>query len=278
MTQDRYADHQADPDAVREAAERLSRLHGPIELRAALLALLIVPDSHRSQRAWQIETVDTPSVGPLLAQVRALTGATRLPWFDRLLGRMATQPVATRRELLQATRRVMGARGVVRPLDRLHWLAMRKGLGEVAPQPARADVSAEVTEWLETDVVALETYSAFLARMVPLEVRDGRDVGPEGIAWYGQVLANWVPGEVLTPEPHVASEAMAKALQRLQTLSWMQRPIILRTWVQAAQKATVGRLADGTADALRLTCQLLDSPLPPELARHYVEPDPDPVP
>jgi hypothetical protein len=31
-------------------------------------------------------------------------------------------------------------------------------------------------------------------------------------------------------------------------------------------------LAPEAADALRLASQLLDSPLPPELARHYVEP------
>ena len=30
------------------------------------------------------------------------------------------------------------------------------------------------------------------------------------------------------------------------------------------------RLSDLSADALRLTCGLLDSPLPPELARHYI--------
>jgi hypothetical protein len=31
------------------------------------------------------------------------------------------------------------------------------------------------------------------------------------------------------------------------------------------------RLSDGAADALRLAGLLLDSPLPPELARHYIE-------
>ena len=30
------------------------------------------------------------------------------------------------------------------------------------------------------------------------------------------------------------------------------------------------RLGDLSADALRLVCGLLDSPLPPELSRHYV--------
>lgn len=277
MTQDRYAAQQDASDAEGEAVDRLSRVHGVSEVRAALLAMLVVPDSHRSQRAWQIETVETPTVGPLLGTVRQLSGATRLPWFDRLLERMARHPLEARRDLLQASRRVMGARGVVRPLDRLHWLAMRKGLGDAAPQPARTEASVEVTEWLETDVAALETYSAFLARMVPVDLKDGREVGPPGVAWYAQVMANWVPGEAGAPAPHVDSDAMAQALLRLQTLSWMQRPIVLRTWVQSAQKAVVGRLGDVPADALRLTCQLLDSPLPPELARHYREAPPDPA-
>ena len=275
MTQDRYASQQAASDPEGEAADRLSRVQGATELRAALLAMLIVPDSHRSQRAWQIETVETPTVGPLLGSVRQLTGATRLPWFDRLLARMARHSLEVRRELLQASRRVMGARGVVRPIDRLHWLAMRKGLDDATAQPARTEASVEVTEWLETDVAALETYSAFLARMVPVDLRDDREVGPPGIGWYAQVMANWIPGETLVPAAHVDSDAMAQALLRLQTLSWMQRPIVLRTWVQTAQKSVVGRLGDVPADALRLTCQLLDTPLPPELARHYREVPPD---
>src|SRR6185437_12673964 len=92
-----------------------------------------------------------------------LSGAARLPWFDVLLSRMALQPVAARKDLLQATRRVMAARGAARPIDRLHWLAMRRGLGEVAPLAARADGGVEVTEWLESDILALGAYTAFLS-------------------------------------------------------------------------------------------------------------------
>jgi hypothetical protein len=52
----------------------------------------------------------------------------------------------------------------------------------------------------------------------------------------------------------------------------MQRPALMRGWVTAAvQHSRHGRLADTAADALRLSCALLDSPLPPELARHYRE-------
>ena len=64
---------------------------------------------------------------------------------------------------------------------------------------------------------------------------------------------------------------MVEALARMQTLSWMQRPVVVRSWVDAALKASRGvRLGDLSADALRLTCALLDSPMPPELARHYI--------
>jgi hypothetical protein len=64
---------------------------------------------------------------------------------------------------------------------------------------------------------------------------------------------------------------MVETLERLQTLSWMQRPVVIRTWVQAAlAQSRFGRLTDLSADALRMTCALLDSPQPPELARHYV--------
>jgi hypothetical protein len=64
------------------------------------------------------------------------------------------------------------------------------------------------------------------------------------------------------------AENVFEALARLQTLSWMQRPIVVRSWVAAALKANGGvRFGDAAADALRLTCTLLDSPMPPELAR-----------
>ena len=51
----------------------------------------------------------------------------------------------------------------------------------------------------------------------------------------------------------------------------MQRPVIVRNWVTTAiNLSRAQRLGDLSADALRLTCGLLDSPLPPELARHYI--------
>ena len=108
------------PERERDAADRLSRIHGAGELHAVLLALLTAPGSKRALRAWQNETAATPRAESLRRHATSLSGAARLPWFELLLARMAAQPLAARQALLLATRRVMGARGVARPIDRLH--------------------------------------------------------------------------------------------------------------------------------------------------------------
>jgi hypothetical protein len=51
--------------------------------------------------------------------------------------------------------------------------------------------------------------------------------------------------------------------------------MLVRTWFDAARALTDGpRLHAASADALRLSCVLLDSPMPPELGQQYIEVDP----
>ena len=255
------------PSPERDAADKLAHVHGAGELQAAILALLLPRGSRRALRAWRIEAGATPASDALRNHAASLSGAARLPWFELLLARMASQPLAARQDLLQATRRVMGARGTARPIDRLHWLTMRRTLGDSAPLAARAEARPDEVEWLESDVLSVAGYTAFLSRMVPGAVADA----PEGRAWYDAVMAGF-PGFVeIPPWQPPKAEAMVEALAKMQTLSWMQRPVIVRNWVTTAISRSRGqRLGDLSADALRMTCGLLDSPLPPELARHYV--------
>jgi hypothetical protein len=84
------------------------------------------------------------------------------------------------------------------------------------------------------------------------------------------VMAPWRGHAIIAPCRAPDGDGLAHALQTLQTLTWMQRPLLVRGWVDAALRySRHGRLVDGAADALRLSCSLLDCPLPPELARHY---------
>lgn len=264
---DVYAKNQAAHDPEKGATDRLVRVHGAGELQAALLALILPRGSRRAARAWAIETADTPNRAGLREHAANLSGAARLPWFERLLARMALQPIAARQGLLKAMRRIMGARGVVRPIDRLHWLRMRRGLGEVPALVARPEADGDVAEWLETDVLALAVYTAFLSRMVAEDLED-ESAGPR---WYESVMEQWAPNSAPPPFDVPDAENVFEALARLQTLSWMQRPVVIRCWVAAALKANGGvRFGNAAADALRLTCTLLDSPMAPDLAHHYI--------
>ncbi|HTJ04749.1 MAG TPA: hypothetical protein VL624_05345 [Caldimonas sp.] len=247
-------------------AEQLAHVHGPGELRAVMLALLLPPGSKRALRAWQVEVGKLAGAETLCAHATSLSGASRLPWFERLLARMAAQPLAARKELLLAARRLMESRGVARPIDRLHWLMLRRGLGEALPLATRPEAHPDDVEWLESDIQSVAAYTAFLSRMVPGDIADA----PQGEAWYQSVMASF-PGFEIPPRQPPKAAAMVETLERLQTLSWMQRPVVIRTWVATAlAQSRFGRLTDLSADALRMTCALLDAPQPPELARHYI--------
>ena len=108
-------------DAAREreaaAMDQLSRVHGALGLHTAVLALLLPTGSRRALHAWQAETAALPGAAALRAHIECLSPAARLPWLDVLLIRMSGQALATRQTLLESTRRVMAAHGVVRPLD-----------------------------------------------------------------------------------------------------------------------------------------------------------------
>lgn len=281
-------------DDDRDAAHRLAHVGGAGELTAALLALLLPRGSRRALAAWRLETAGVPTAERWRETVAALSGAARLPWFERLLARMALQPLEARQALLQSARRVMGARGVARPIDRLHWLAMRRGLGEAPPLAARPQPlgtggdpgglgGAGGEPWLESDVLAIAAVTAFLSRLVPHAGADGPphadDPRRDGERWYDDAMAAWPATATRSVPPcrPTSADALVAALQRLQTLSWMQRPQVVRAWLEAALRQPrsglrrgTPRLDDNAADALALVCGLLDAPLPPAIARHYV--------
>ena len=261
------------------STERLVQAIGPRELRCALLALLVPRGSRRALAAWEAETQAESSATPFAFQLRdeamALPPAARLPWFERLLVRMAGQPLTERQALLESTRRVVSARGAVRPLDTLHWLVMRRRLGEKAWASPPGGADFDISRLPESEVNAIARYSAFLSRMVPA----GSPDGAAGSAWYALVMKPWKGRVDVPPQwPLPDTDAVVQALHQVATLPWMQRPVLVREWVGAALQQSPDRapsgLSDLSADALRLSCTLLDSPLPPELSRHYIEPHP----
>jgi hypothetical protein len=259
-----------EPEPAPESTQRLAQAHGAGELRCALLALLLPKGSRRALASWQGETRSTPYATQIRSEAIALGAGARLPWFELLLGRMAAQPLVQRKGLLEATRRVVSARGTVRPLDTLHFLAMRRRLGEKAPVGSSPGSAAGFSKLPESDVHAIARFSAFLTRLVPAESPDGAT----GAGWYAAVMRRWDKRVAVPPQcPLPDTDAAVHALHQIAALPWMQRPVLLRDWVKAALAQPVD-LSDPGADALRLAATLLDTPLPPELARRYSEPHP----
>ena len=247
-----------------EVTGRLSRLNGQGELRAAILALLLTPGSRRERRAWREETREVGSAERLADDIDQLGPAERLPWLETLLDRAARGALADRQSLVEAARRVMSADGLIRPIDRLVWLAMRRHLAPPPPVPPAHDAHNDLALLPEGMRQQLVRLTAFLSRVIP----DGQ---PEaGAAWHEAVTRPWM-GSALPCEPPDA-DGLVHALSEAQLLPWMLRPVLLRTWLDAAVAASpLGRLDPQAADALRLVAYLLDSPLPPDLARLYID-------
>ena len=130
-SQERAADEQ------RAIHERLSKLQGPGELRAALLALVRTPGSGRELQAWREHTQGIASAEAIRSDIAGLGADARLPWFELLADRLKRHSAADRHGLVETARKVMAADGKVRPQDRLLWLALRHRLGDMnMPTPA----------------------------------------------------------------------------------------------------------------------------------------------
>lgn len=254
-------------EAEREAIARLSRINGPGELRATILALLLTPGSQRERRAWRDETKGLSTANTLRTEVKKLGPAVRLPWLENLLGRVAKAPLLDRQTLMESARRVMSADGQVRPIDRMQWLLMRQRLGEAQAVKPSTDAHNDMAQLSLHLLRQIALVTAFLSRMVP----DG-EYG-SGEAWYAAVMLPWLNGDALPACVAPDADGLVNALQDVQSLPWMLKPVLVRAWIDAAlQHKGPGPLDPQAADALRLASALLDSPLPPELARHYVEP------
>jgi hypothetical protein len=99
----------------------------------------------------------------------------------------------------------------------------------------------------------------------------GRDAAAAQ-AWYADAMGRFLPPEMVPPCQPPDGDGLVHALEEVESLPWMLRPVLVRAWVEAAIATGLrARLPAGAADALRLVADLLDSPLPPELARHYTE-------
>ncbi|MFM2068138.1 MAG: hypothetical protein RLZZ584_3047 [Pseudomonadota bacterium] len=236
-----------------DAWARLDRLQGPGERRAVLLALLLTEGSLAEQQAWVSECRDVPQAALAQALVGQLGDMARPAALERVLHDCQRAPQGERVELLRSARRLMCADGRVGPLDRLRWLYMRQCLaaGEPGVGTAAASSSGGDSQWDDLaqraagqphrpgahslpDHLKLPAsrLTSYLARLVP-QADPQSKVGTLGVAWHRAVMTElW--GDDVPACRLPDGDQLAQALAQVQELSWMQRPQLARTWVEAA--------------------------------------------
>ncbi|MEY4908708.1 MAG: hypothetical protein RL260_2426 [Pseudomonadota bacterium] len=267
-----------DPES-QDAWSQLERLRGEGERRAAVLALLLTPGSDRERRAWEEATHGVAANTQVRGWARQLPASARLPALAVLLHPCAAEPLEARQALLQSLRRMMCADGQVGALDRLVWLTVRHRLaGPTRPHRGGVREHKELEHLPLAPRQAIAQFTAYLARMVPggqPEV-EGMLVGAAGTTWYGTVMRGVWGAEAHPPTCHVPDvDGLGRALQALRALDWMHRPVLARFWTDAATTRP-GLLVHANealpmaAEALWLACALLDTPLPPALACHFI--------
>lgn len=256
----------------------LQRLHGPGELRALLLALVLTPGSAREQQAWDEEARGVHGADAVRGALARMPASAAPALLDAALDACVALPLVERQALSSAVRRVMCADGRVRPIDRLTLLLVRHRLAGSTDRLRASAGGADDGELAHLPLqtrLALAELTAYLARLVPGAAGDtpvGATVGAAGAAWYQAVVSTAWAGSAHPPACHVPdADALVHALQALQPVNWMRRPQIARAWVAALPPpgTAAAALSRDGALALRLACGLLDTPMPPDLARWF---------
>jgi hypothetical protein len=203
-----------------------------------------------------------------------LLPASRVPEFERLTALIASRTLEERRTLVETARDLLRVDGRVSPKERLWWMVLRHRMGVSAqnkPLPRTMSGTAhDLSALPTTDLAQIAALTAYLARFIP-EPESPQGTSAKGRAWYAAVMTRCMAPEGLkTLSTPPDTDALAHAVAGVQELSWMLRPVLLRAWVEEAlNHSHQGLMNDETADALRLTAGLIDSPLPPVLDAHY---------
>jgi Zn-dependent protease with chaperone function len=211
-----------------DALARFALRHGPGELHAALLAGL-APD----EASYTQATRGIPPAAAVRADLLALSAPVRLATLRELALRV---PARDRRALRYAARQLTTTK-----LQRLRRAALlaawRAQPRAVAPLDQLSSEAAAATALLAGCFAGVGTVAS---------------AGWAGAVW--QALGTQPPAR------------RGLAARRLRRLSPMQRPQLVRLWVEAVDPALWQHAS--VVETLLLACTLLDTPLPPALADH----------
>jgi Zn-dependent protease with chaperone function len=245
-----------------EALARIERWHGPGEWQAAMLALTLdldAPQAAIGWAAWRNATADLSVAAAVQAEIEVLGPAARRHVFMTLMQRARSAPRPQRRALVRALRQ-RWAGLPARPAAQWRVLGLALLLGAARPPSPRSGQAGTLARHAGAAHAAT-------ALLVP-----ALGAAPDASqAWHNaaaQALAEFGAPAPRGPAAGLAPAMPLRDLQRamrVRHIAPMQRPLLLRAWLLAAEQSHLSEHA-GTVDALHLACLLLDLPLPQSLA------------
>jgi Zn-dependent protease with chaperone function len=236
-----------------EALARIEHWHSPGELYAALWTLVAPPRAAPAALAW--EGLAPTVAASMQSDLAALDDLARVTTLDRLTRRAAAWPADRRRRFLRAT--LDAARG---PAAALRWLLLRHRLrGRALPFAA-----AHAANTLKARRHAATLATAALAGALA----DACGLGAAAVVPWARRAEHALRLAPLWPASPPARAAW-RAVVRLQGVAALQRPQLLRAWLDALDaRAQEPDLAgrDAAAAVLVAAALLLDLPPPASIA------------
>jgi hypothetical protein len=244
----------------RDALRRIEQWYGIGEWQAAMLALAIdpqAPDTAARWRGYEAVTADLHVASAVREEVQALRPSARRQVMEKLLDRLRQSPRLHKQSLRHAwaqRRRHPALVGADGAADQWRALVIQHFFAPGLTAPARGTLAAHADE--------VRAATRCMARVLTNDSAAQHH-------WLADALAaleamglppRRSPGGGLAPPTVPASQRELIAALRVRQLSVMQRPLLLRAWIDTAQAhSLLGRPNSG--DSLHLACLALAVPV-----------------
>jgi Zn-dependent protease with chaperone function len=246
----------------RDALRRTLQWYGIGEWQAAMLALTIdpqAPEAAARWRAYELATADLHVATAVRDEVQALRTGARRRVLQTLLQRVRQSPPQHQRRLLREwAKRRSSLASANAAADHWRALVIRNAFAPARVQTTRGTLASHAE--------AVRAATRCMARVLTLEPgaqARWHDAAIAALESMG-LPAPRSPGIGLAPPTVPAGQRELMAALRVRRLSAMQRPLLLRAWIDAAQ-ASGAALPPASADALHLSGLALNVPLPAPL-------------
>jgi len=250
-------------DAVereRDALRRIEQWYGLGEWQAAMLALAIdpqAPDAPARWRGYDAATSDLHVASTVRAELQSLRPSARRLVMAKLLERARQSPPLHRQRLLREwtqRRRHPALTGANTAADQLHALVVRHAFAAPRGAPARGTLASHAD-----DVRAATRCMARVLSPDPVVQKHWHDAAIVALESMG-LPPQRGPGVGLAPPTVPVDQRELHAALRVRRLSVMQRPLLLRAWLEATRGCGLS-LQSASGDALHLAAVVQDTPV-----------------